>query len=559
MPAPVALTSIRLDGGTQIRAELNQFVVDDYAAAMQGGAEFPAVVVFYDGAAHWLADGFHRYHATKQAGLTHVSADVRPGTRRDAVLFAVGANSAHGLPRTNADKRRAVEVLLRDSEWGAKSDGWVAKIAGVSQPFASKLRRELTQNGFEFPKQRLSTDGKARDTEDNDLEVRAEKRRLVARYLHDESYGKSFSDTEIAEKAKVSRQFVGKLRREFKAAPDPEEASWEASRYYNEGFAYCKYCYTTHADWELLESWGDFGHEVGCLWICKRCDYNTADEFMDLREDPDDEDEESEPEEDVEETPLPAPKPSPSQLLTPEVRQAIRDTSLSEKPEEVARLARLPEEKQAIVIAKVIEGEAEGVKEALAAVKQEAKDALAAELRAAPLPAPKGPYRVIVMDPPWRYDARAEDASHRGRNQYPDMSQAELLRLPVATLAEPDAILWLWTTNAFMRDALDLVSAWGFTEKTILTWDKVNLGLGDWLRNITEHCILAVRGRPLVTLTNQTTLITEKRREHSRKPEAFYALVEALCPGSKLEMFSREPREGWAAWGAETEKFGGEE
>ena len=119
-------------------------------------------------------------------------------------------------------------------------------------------------------------------------------------------------------------------------------------------------------------------------------------------------------------------------------------------------------------------------------------------------------------------------------------------------------VLWLWCTNAFMREAYQCLDAWSFKEKTILTWDKEKIGLGDWLRNVTEHCIMAVRGHPVVSLTNQTTIIREKRREHSRKPEAFYSLVEALCPGSKLEMFARQSRRGWASWGAESEKFGAE-
>lgn len=188
--------------------------------------------------------------------------------------------------------------------------------------------------------------------------------------------------------------------------------------------------------------------------------------------------------------------------------------------------------------------------------KLQRKRAVADQIRAEPPPIPEGPFRVIAIDPPWRYGSRVEDASHRGRNQYPDMSVEEICALPVAAKAHPDGcVLWLWTTNAFMRDAYRCLDAWGFQEKTILTWDKQLLGLGDWLRNITEHCILAVRGTPVVQLTNQTTLISEARREHSRKPEAFYALVEALCPGSKLEMFGRESREGWTLWGAETEKF----
>jgi N6-adenosine-specific RNA methylase IME4 len=107
-------------------------------------------------------------------------------------------------------------------------------------------------------------------------------------------------------------------------------------------------------------------------------------------------------------------------------------------------------------------------------------------------------------------------------------------RLPAAD----DAVLWLWTTNAFMAEAHALAATWGFTVKTILTWDKVHIGLGSWLRNVTEHCLLCVRGRAVVTLTNQTTLIREARREHSRKPEAFYALVESLCPGRKYELFA---------------------
>jgi N6-adenosine-specific RNA methylase IME4 len=79
--------------------------------------------------------------------------------------------------------------------------------------------------------------------------------------------------------------------------------------------------------------------------------------------------------------------------------------------------------------------------------------------------------------------------------------------------------------------------------------------MGDWLRGKTEHAIMAVRGRPVVQLSNETTVIAGAVREHSRKPESFYRLVEKLCPGSKLELFARERRKGWQAWGAETQHF----
>lgn len=237
------------------------------------------------------------------------------------------------------------------------------------------------------------------------------------------------------------------------------------------------------------------------------------------------------------------------------VREQIRSTPIAESKTELLALARQTPEKQQVIADKVSSGQAASVKEALAEVKLEAKKALAERIRAEPVPQPEGPFRVIAIDPPWRYGSRVEDASHRGRNQYPDMSIEEICALPVAALAHEDCVLWLWTTNAFMREAFKCLDAWGFADKTILTWDKEKLGLGDYLRNVTEHCILAIRGKPTFSLTNQTTIIREARREHSRKPDTFYSLVEALCPGSKLEMFSREPRNGWATWGAEQTKF----
>lgn len=182
------------------------------------------------------------------------------------------------------------------------------------------------------------------------------------------------------------------------------------------------------------------------------------------------------------------------------------------------------------------------------------KEKVVKSIRKEPAPSPGGPFRVIVADPPWPYD-RTEDPTHRGSITYPSMSIEDICDLGVEEMAHDDCILWLWTTNSFMREAYLVIDEWGFTEKTILTWIKPKLGLGNWLRNQTEHCILAVKGRPVVQLTNQTTVLTAPIREHSRKPELFYSLVEGLCPGSKVELFARERREGWEAWGSEVDKF----
>jgi N6-adenosine-specific RNA methylase IME4 len=91
-----------------------------------------------------------------------------------------------------------------------------------------------------------------------------------------------------------------------------------------------------------------------------------------------------------------------------------------------------------------------------------------------------------------------------------------------------------------MREAFQVLDAWGFEQKTILTWAKERMGMGDWLRGQTEHCLLAVRGKPIVTLTNQTTLLHAPKRAHSQKPVEFYDLVELLCPAPRYaDLFSR--------------------
>jgi len=108
------ISAIRLDGGTQPREEIDWETVHDYSEAIEEGVIFPPVVVYYDGSDYWLADGFHRLHATKKNGLAEITADVRQGTLRDAVLYSVGANADHGKRRTPKDKRRAVFTMLNN-------------------------------------------------------------------------------------------------------------------------------------------------------------------------------------------------------------------------------------------------------------------------------------------------------------------------------------------------------------------------------------------------------------------------------------------------------------
>jgi len=131
---------IRIDGGTQCRAEINEPKVSEYADLIESGVVFPAVRVFFDGVDYWLADGFHRYHAHKQAGQAAINADVEKGTARAALLYAISANAEHGLPRTNADKRKAVQMMLDDFEWQDWSNAEIARHCKVSVTYVANMR-----------------------------------------------------------------------------------------------------------------------------------------------------------------------------------------------------------------------------------------------------------------------------------------------------------------------------------------------------------------------------------------------------------------------------------
>lgn len=139
----IELEKIRIDGGTQPRAELNQATVEEYAEAITGGASLPPVTLFYDGAHYWLADGFHRYFGAKSAGRTAIHEEITPGTLRDAILYSLSANSRHGLRRSNADKRRAVQTLLADAEWSKWPQAKLAEVCGVTREFVSRVSVEF--------------------------------------------------------------------------------------------------------------------------------------------------------------------------------------------------------------------------------------------------------------------------------------------------------------------------------------------------------------------------------------------------------------------------------
>lgn len=161
MKTAIELKKIRIDGGTQMRAEIDSDTVLEYAERIAAGDTFPHPVVFNDGVDNWLAEGFHRYHSSAAAGKKQLICDVRTGTKRDAVLFACGANGTNGLRRKNADKRLAVETLLADAEWSKLGDGKVADLCLVSAQFVSNIRKgQVPTVGTSTPRTREGRDGK---------------------------------------------------------------------------------------------------------------------------------------------------------------------------------------------------------------------------------------------------------------------------------------------------------------------------------------------------------------------------------------------------------------
>lgn len=178
---------------------------------------------------------------------------------------------------------------------------------------------------------------------------------------------------------------------------------------------------------------------------------------------------------------------------------------------------------------------------------------------------PNKKYGTILMDPPWNYKQKlAPHSNTRGGaiQHYNLMTLEELKALPIHSLAEEDCILWLWVTNSFIQEGFELLKHWGFEYKTMLTWGKTQFGIGYWLRGQTEHLLLAVRGNPRKHFkgingacgNNYSTLLIEKRRQHSRKPDRIYTMIENLSPDPRIEIFARNKREGWDVWGNQAPK-----
>jgi N6-adenosine-specific RNA methylase IME4 len=172
------------------------------------------------------------------------------------------------------------------------------------------------------------------------------------------------------------------------------------------------------------------------------------------------------------------------------------------------------------------------------------------------------PFGTVLADPPWRFDNRTGKVApeHRRLSRYETMTAKEIAGLPVADLMAERSHCYLWVPNALLADGLMVLEGWGFEYKANLVWHKVRKdggsdgrGVGFYFRNVTELVLFGTRGR-LRTLApgrRQVNLFSTRKREHSRKPDELYDIVEACSPGPRLELFARYPRLGWTGWGRE--------
>lgn len=156
-------------------------------------------------------------------------------------------------------------------------------------------------------------------------------------------------------------------------------------------------------------------------------------------------------------------------------------------------------------------------------------------------------YATILADPPWNVPSQQ---GRRGAvRHYPLMSIEEICALRVDRLAAEDAHLWLWVTNVAWREQVGVMEAWDFRYRSCLTWIKPRFGLGQYLRNQTEHLLLGVRGKAPIRFRGQGSWFYAPVQEHSHKPEEQYAIIERCSPGPYLELFARRKRPGWDVWG----------
>ena len=181
------------------------------------------------------------------------------------------------------------------------------------------------------------------------------------------------------------------------------------------------------------------------------------------------------------------------------------------------------------------------------------------DIESGELPELKGLFDVVSVDPPWPYEGESKEVTsfdsigRRVANPYPEMSIKEIKEIELPLMN--DSVVLLWTTHKFLPDAFDILKEWDLDYKATLVWNKEKIGMGAWFRMQCEFCLVGIKGKPYWDNTTYRDILNEPRREHSRKPDSFFDMIEKITLGRRLEYFSREKRSGWEVFGNDTNKF----
>jgi N6-adenosine-specific RNA methylase IME4 len=225
---------------------------------------------------------------------------------------------------------------------------------------------------------------------------------------------------------------------------------------------------------------------------------------------------------------------------TTETRAKVIDAlKVESKPVEIIIQDIKKEEKKAVRI-ELIEQQIEDIEQGL-------------------LPELKGLFDVVSVDPPWPYEEQNKNVTsfdavgRRVANPYPEMSIEQIKKIEMPLMN--DSVVLLWTTHKFLPAAFEILKEWNLEYKATLVWNKEKMGMGAWFRMQCEFCLVGIKGKPYWNNTTFRDILNEPRREHSRKPDSFFEMIEQITLGRRLEYFSREKRNGWEVFGNDINKF----
>lgn len=231
--------------------------------------------------------------------------------------------------------------------------------------------------------------------------------------------------------------------------------------------------------------------------------------------------------------------------ITPEVQKQIQNTPMADQKTILLELSKQTPEKQKSIVEKINTGESKNIKQAVQQINRENKIII---------PLPKNKYDLIYADPPWRYEF-SETVNREIENNYPtmDLEEIKLINVPSAD----NAILFLWATAPKLEECLDVMKSWGFKYRTCAVWDKEIIGMGYWFRGQHELLLVGVKGKFSTPDNNKkvSSVYSEQRTKHSKKPDFYYSLLEEMFPDStKIELFARKKHnDNWSVWGNEKE------